>query len=1102
MNNKGRYEPIRNAQAHAEIEWQTRECLLTWHTCGLLSPVADFNAFPSTARSNLGDVMAVGDCQGGVRLYRSPCVSKNGRFRFYPGHSAGVSKVCFSYEDRHLLSAGAKDQCIFVWQHLIVPGPEETDALIGEMIKRRGRREPSDASPSQASQHELELVPPYLSKIVTPTTWNAEEARLCTPVKPDFTMEYVHGFRGNDRNQCVRSLDDNRILYLAAMVLVIMDVRTRVQRFFRKHEHDVTCFVLHPGRDFVASADSGQSGKVLIWNNTTLQVMASVATVPRQSPFALCFSCDGSLLFGIIDDKANTVVAMEWESSKRAAIEMNGIQQVLAIAAHPDGKVIVSCGLKHIKFWTLEKGHLIPINGSFGAGKPQTLICIEFSEQTEGVRALTLTGAQNGCIYMWREHRLDRIIVAHRSPILDMQMTDDGVLTCGVDGLVRLWSYDWTSCARVDVAELTRGLETYSPGAITPIQSVTLLYETDENNDKRRIVIGMESNEVFLLGFNGHPEDVDVLPETQLLVQGHTVRQAVGQATGGVSQVCAHPTQQVFATIGRDKTLRTWDCNHFSPMVLTRLPAMGTALAYFPDGNSFAAGLSNGAVLRIDCESGQIQDTIFERKNRMVTRIKFSPSGKLLAVGFQLGQVVVLDVGAVCVQIFTCVAVGCVDQLDFSTDEKVLQCSTMSMDLSFFSLDGPTPGKQITRAVEYRDKAWDTWTSRFGFPVQGLSPSSIACIKKAKGPILVAALTSGKFTTYPYPAIAKPEDRKAFHAHLLPLGDICLTADDQRLISVGMCDGTIVQWRVSMTVEAVDGEEDVVDSKSNVGIEKSRNVFFFLDWIFDEWEANKEDLFCKKLAEFTGLKRDAIHILEVLPGSVILKVEISALRVNKVILNLVTDHKNPVGRLRKDLNVCHLITDEDIFWSAYRPQSNSNYLIGRVPEIETSSDLSQNPDLMKPYVMTAFEPNVKVEEEKLQEKLQIPSECLELEHVHGFAGFKRTGNLFYVGTGEALYTVAGVAVVHDTISGRQCFFQKHVDEIVAVTVHKDGELVATADNGIISNIYVWSSVTMETLMRLNPQAGARVVSMCFSRDSSKLIVVTETVEAMVEIFDW
>jgi hypothetical protein len=84
----------------------------------------------------------------------------------------------------------------------------------------------------------------------------------------------------------------------------------------------------------------------------------------------------------------------------------------------------------------------------------------------------------------------------------------------------------------------------------------------------------------------------------------------------------------------------------------------------------------------------------------------------------------------------------------------------------------------------------------------------------------------------------------------------------------------------------------------------------------------------------------------------------------------------------------------------------------------------------------------------------------------------------------------------------QCFFQKHVDEIVAGTVHKDGELVATADNGIISNIYVWSSLTMETLMRLNPQAGARVVSMCFSRDSSKLIVVTETVEVMVEIFDW
>ena len=132
-----RYAPMRNAQSHVSVPWQTRDCILTWHTFGLLHPVADFNTFLTSSRSKLGDALAVGDCNGGLRLYRFPCPSKENRFRHYSGHSTGVSKVCFSYEDRHLMSAGCRDQAVFVWHHLIIPGPEETDAIIEEMIRNK-----------------------------------------------------------------------------------------------------------------------------------------------------------------------------------------------------------------------------------------------------------------------------------------------------------------------------------------------------------------------------------------------------------------------------------------------------------------------------------------------------------------------------------------------------------------------------------------------------------------------------------------------------------------------------------------------------------------------------------------------------------------------------------------------------------------------------------------------------------------------------------------------------------------------------------------------------------------------------------------------------
>jgi WD40 repeat protein len=963
-----------------------------------------------------------------------------------------------------------------------------------EMLRSR-RHDQAQSAAAKARQSEFDMVPAYLSAIVTPTSWSAEEASSQGP-EYELDMEYVHGFRGSGRFHCIHSLSEDSILYLVAMVLVVMNVKTRSQRFFRQHEHDITCFAVHPNGEMVASADAGQGGQVLVWNIHSMQVISRVSTLPMQSASSLCFSRgSGDLLLCVMNNKENTMLALEWESNKRAGIEKGGSSQVLAMAAHPDEEVIVTCGHKHIRFWKLDKGHMFPTNGSFGAGKPQTLICIDFTqEEDDDVRPLTLTGAQNGCIYVWREHHLDRIIVAHSSPILDICVTLDGALTCGIDGLVRLWSCDWTSSVRLDVAELTRGLLGFSSGSITPVQSVVLLMDESGEAETRRIVVGMETNEVYLFCFEGHPEDVDVLPETQILVQGHS--------KGHLCQVCAHPSLQEFATIGQDKTLRTWDCEECTPISFVRLPEMGTALAYFPDGKRLVAGLSSGTVIRIDADSNNIT-TIHDKRTKMVTRVKFSPSGELLAVGFDHGIVDVLQVQQEsCTPAFTLKCTGSIEQVDFSTDEEVLQVSTGALDLSFWSIRA-SGGKQLIRPIEFRDKSWSTWSSRFGFPVQALSPQvkHITRLEKAKGPVLIAGLESGSLAAYRYPAIGESVADKKFHAHLAPLADVCFTCGDVRLISVGLKDCSIVQWKVGAAVAETSRSQVGSDVASDLkkGDVSTHIIFIFLDYVFDEWEAKVQNAFIGKLCALdpSRLAKDAVRVLEVLPGSVILKVEITCPNVSKVLSLLEADFRNPVGRLRKDLQVAHLITDEDVFWSAYHPKADSTYLFN-VPAFEVSSDLSHDPDLAKPYISTSFQPHFKPD----KHKMTPPAEYLELEHVHGFAGFNRMGNLFCVSTGELLYTVATVAIVHNTTTGRQSFFTKHSEEIVAVTVDKEGQLVATADNSPSSTIYVWSSITLEAKMRLAINPAGCVVGMCFSSDASKLVVVSEVKDASIEVFDW
>ncbi len=69
---------------------------------------------------------------------------------------------------------------------------------------------------------------------------------------------------------------------------------------------------------------------------------------------------------------------------------------------------IVSCGVKHIKFWTLCGNALRDKKGVFGKiGEIQTMLCLAF-----GANDMTYSGTLSGDIYMWRANTLVKVIQA------------------------------------------------------------------------------------------------------------------------------------------------------------------------------------------------------------------------------------------------------------------------------------------------------------------------------------------------------------------------------------------------------------------------------------------------------------------------------------------------------------------------------------------------------------------------------------------------------------------------------------------------------------------------------------------------------------------
>ena len=110
-------QPVRFPSSMKDTRWDSWTCAVGWPVQGIWpkhAAGADVNA---TDRSKDGEVCAVADDHGLVKLFRYPSDVGRGEYRGYLGHAPGVSNVCFSHNDEFLITTGANDRCAFQWRH-------------------------------------------------------------------------------------------------------------------------------------------------------------------------------------------------------------------------------------------------------------------------------------------------------------------------------------------------------------------------------------------------------------------------------------------------------------------------------------------------------------------------------------------------------------------------------------------------------------------------------------------------------------------------------------------------------------------------------------------------------------------------------------------------------------------------------------------------------------------------------------------------------------------------------------------------------------------------------------------------------------------------
>lgn len=169
---------------------------------------------------------------------------------------------------------------------------------------------------------------------------------------------------------------------------------------------------------------------------------------------SLNFSSSGKLLVSVDSSPECNVAVYKWTTGHLVA-SARGHSRRIFLAKFRTGSnaALVTCGVKHIKFWSVTGTTLRGSRGVLGTGKMPTMLSLAFGAPRESQHpdtardAITFSGSVSGDIYLWVGNRISKIVKAHDGPIFSMcayistlsKTPRHYIASAGKDGCLRFW---------------------------------------------------------------------------------------------------------------------------------------------------------------------------------------------------------------------------------------------------------------------------------------------------------------------------------------------------------------------------------------------------------------------------------------------------------------------------------------------------------------------------------------------------------------------------------------------------------------------------------------------------------------------------------------
>ncbi|XP_072318733.1 echinoderm microtubule-associated protein-like 6, partial [Eucyclogobius newberryi] len=815
-----------------KLLWASWSCVLGPTVEGAWGPSAGPSVPNASSVTKDRSVLASGDARGLVRLHTFPCRGTLARCKKYSAHSSNVTNVRWTNDDAALLSVGGADASFMIWTRDSAPcreshAPDSEDSDqdpdqdggydsdvsrertldFGPKVQRKIRPRPQLLDPAlDLDRPPVSRAAPQPEKLLRGNTSRKK------PIE-DLVLEHVFGFRGLDCRNNLHYLNDGLdMVFHTARVAVVQNLSSGTQSFYLEHTDDILSLTVNQHPKYCNVIATGQTGtkpglnpQIRVWEADSKQTL-SVLPVPQgKAVGSLNFSATGKLLLSVGLDPEHTVTVWRWQEGSVMTSRGGHRERVFVAEFRPDSdSQFVSVGVKHVKFWSVVGGALIykkGLNACKDGATSQTMLALAF-----GANSLTFSGAINGDVFVWRAHVLERVVEkAHNGPVFSMFTSlRDGLIVTGAKerptkegGSVKLWDQEMKRC-RAFLLETGKTVENVrsvcrANGKILVGTKDGDIVEMGEKNAASNLILsGLSAAAVAVAGLLPSVGGASALPGLvpPVVVGG-------GTAVGGVWGLATHPIRELLVSSGDDATLRVWDLNDKKLLSCVSVGRVALCCCFSPTGDVLSVGLDHGEVLLLTTQTLQLWGKKRDRSGA-IQALRFSPDGRFLAVGF-LDSVVDfydLSLGPGLNRVGFCKDLpGSVQSLDFSADSRFIQVSTSA--LCRLVLEVPS-GKA---ASESERVTWASWTSIVGEEVQGAWPrapevTEVTTLSAShSGLSLVTGDEQGTIQLFSFPpGQGSPQGSplgspRGFCAHSGAVACVRFSCDDRFLVSAGAGDG-------------------------------------------------------------------------------------------------------------------------------------------------------------------------------------------------------------------------------------------------------------------------------------------------------------------------